>query len=113
MKLLESAAVPLGPLSPIRREPPDGGLRVRGRWRRSGGERRVRDRPGRLRGIVHALLARRRRTNHTVLLALCEGFTVLVLAERAGIRGTRHNSKPTRAARARTCRFSPSPRGPP
>ncbi|OKK06968.1 hypothetical protein AMK26_10265 [Streptomyces sp. CB03234] len=38
--------------------------------------------------FVKALLALRRRTSHAVLLALSEGFTatVLVLAERAGIR---------------------------
>ncbi len=44
--------------------------------------------PAAFEAFVHALLARRRRTNHTVLLALCEGFTVtvLVLAERAGIK---------------------------
>ncbi|MEV4972199.1 DUF6086 family protein [Streptomyces scopuliridis] len=38
--------------------------------------------------FVNALLALHRRTNHAILLALSEGFTatVLVLAERAGIR---------------------------
>lgn len=38
--------------------------------------------------FVNALLAQHRRTSHAILLALCEGFTatVLVLAERAGIR---------------------------
>ncbi|MEW2128995.1 DUF6086 family protein [Streptomyces sp. NPDC005435] len=37
--------------------------------------------------FTHALLARHRRTTHTVILTLSEGFTttVLVLAERAGI----------------------------
>jgi hypothetical protein len=37
--------------------------------------------------FVNALLARHRRTSHTIVLALSEGFvaTVLVLAERAGI----------------------------
>ncbi|QTE01647.1 DUF6086 family protein [Streptomyces cyanogenus] len=37
--------------------------------------------------FVHALLARHRRTGHTVVLALSEGFvgTVVALAERAGI----------------------------
>ncbi|MFC9289549.1 DUF6086 family protein [Streptomyces sp. NPDC057052] len=38
--------------------------------------------------FVNALLAQHRRTSHAVALALCEGFTatVLVLAERAGIK---------------------------
>ncbi|MET9570676.1 DUF6086 family protein [Streptomyces virginiae] len=38
--------------------------------------------------FVNALLARHRRTSHAVMLALSEGFTatVVVLAERAGIR---------------------------
>ncbi|MFI6359020.1 DUF6086 family protein [Streptomyces sp. NPDC050743] len=38
--------------------------------------------------FVNALLAQHRRTSHAIVLALCEGFTatVLVLAERAGIR---------------------------
>ncbi|WP_225826302.1 DUF6086 family protein [Streptomyces naphthomycinicus] len=37
--------------------------------------------------FVHALLARHRRTGHTIVLALSEGFvgTVVVLAQRAGI----------------------------
>ncbi|MBL1103693.1 hypothetical protein JK361_03590 [Streptomyces sp. 5-8] len=37
--------------------------------------------------FVHALLARHRRTGHTVVLALSEGFvaTVVALAQRAGI----------------------------
>lgn len=37
--------------------------------------------------FVQALLARHRRTSHTILLALSEGFvaTVLVLAQRAGV----------------------------
>ncbi|GAA3142722.1 DUF6086 family protein [Streptomyces rameus] len=43
--------------------------------------------PAALAVFVHALLARHRRTGHTVVLALSEGFvgTVLVLAQRAGI----------------------------
>ncbi|MCF3128829.1 DUF6086 family protein [Streptomyces olivochromogenes] len=38
--------------------------------------------------FVNALLAQHRRTSHTIILALSEGFTatVLALAERAGIR---------------------------
>nr|WP_229882099.1 DUF6086 family protein [Streptomyces alanosinicus] len=38
--------------------------------------------------FVNALLAQHRRTSHAIVLALSEGFTatVLVLAERAGIR---------------------------
>ncbi|MGW6944037.1 DUF6086 family protein [Streptomyces xanthophaeus] len=38
--------------------------------------------------FVHALLAQHRRTGHAIVLALSEGFTatVLVLAERAGIK---------------------------
>ncbi|MFD6228225.1 DUF6086 family protein [Streptomyces sp. NPDC060232] len=44
--------------------------------------------PVALETFVNALLARHRRTSHAIILALSEGFTatVLVLAERAGIR---------------------------
>ncbi|WP_432069145.1 DUF6086 family protein [Streptomyces sp. AA1529] len=48
--------------------------------------------------FVSALLAQHRKTHHTIRHALCEGFTatVLVLAERAGIKvdWTRHGAAP-------------------
>ncbi|WP_337463411.1 DUF6086 family protein [Streptomyces sp. AA1529] len=53
--------------------------------------------------FVSALLAQHRKTHHTIRHALCEGFTatVLVLAERAGIKvdWTRHGAAPGSPAR--------------
>ncbi|MFE7779466.1 DUF6086 family protein [Streptomyces nigrescens] len=59
--------------------------------------------------FVDALLAWHRRTSHTVMAALAEGFvaTVLVLAERAGIevnwQPAGYRSRPARSPHARTC----------
>jgi hypothetical protein len=54
--------------------------------------------PEALETFVNALLAKHRRTSHAILLALSEGFTatVLVLAERSGIKvdWARHEATP-------------------